>query len=196
MCGATFAVGMSVLSTVMGGLSQKRQADAEAAAYKANAAVADNNAKLARAQAEDEVERGRFEEDRFRKDTAQLRGKQRTGISASGLDMAGSAAEVLSDTKAIEEEDAAIIRTNAQRKSWGFMNEGQNYKQQEENYFAAAKNKKAEGKSALAGSLLTAASQVGVQFASSKVPKIKQIQYPSPNPSDYQHWQRNGYKVQ
>lgn len=197
MCSAGVTMGLGVLSNVMGGMAQKRQADAEAAAYGANARVNENNARLARAQAESESEKGRIEEERFRKDTAQLRGKQVNSVAASGTEMTGSAAEILNDTKAIEEDDVAIMRKNTQQRKWGFLQEGQNYMQEAENLNTAAKNKKQEARNALTGSLLESAMQVGLQLGSKKLKntKIDQKMYPAQNPSDYQHWNRNGYYV-
>ena len=158
---------MGILSNLMGGVAQKQKYDAQAAAYEANARVNENNARLAEASAQDASDRGKVEENRLRKDTAQLRGRQEAGLSASGVDLtAGSAGDVLSDTRAIEEEDAAWVRHNAQKEKWGFLSERQQHMQESSNNRASAKNAKSAGKMALIGSLASSAAMGAMEFGS------------------------------
>ena len=159
--------GLSIFSSVLGGIGQKQQYDAQAAAYKANAQVNEHNARLSEASAQDASDRGKVEEQKYRKDVAQVRGQQESALSASGLDLtAGSAADILSDTRVTEEEDAAWIRHNTEKEKWGFLNERQEHLRESERNKAAAKNAKKAGNMALFSSLASGAAMGAMEFGS------------------------------
>lgn len=173
MCSVT--MGLMAGSTLMEGMAQKKQYQAQAAANRADAAIKEENARLARAQAEDEVELGKFEENRLRQKTDQLRGVQKTAIARSGTEATGSAAEILDDTNAIEAEDVAVIKTNAQRNKWGFMQEGQNLMQGAELDRVSARNAEKAGNAAMMTSVLSTAKQVGGHFATKSLTNNKVV---------------------
>lgn len=172
MCTAVMT-GLSIFSSVLGGIGQKQQYDAQAAAYKANAAVNEHNARLSEASAQDASDRGKVEEQKYRKDVAQVRGQQESALSASGLDLtAGSAADILSDTRVTEEEDAAWIRHNTEKEKWGFLNERQEHLRESERNKAAAKNAKKAGNMALFSSLASGAAMGAMEFGGSKTNSV------------------------
>jgi len=175
MCGGAIITGIGIAGQIMGGFGEKAQYDAQAAAYKANARVSEQNAQLARAQAEQAGEMGKWEEQQFRKDVDQQRGAQKAAVGASGIEMTGSAAAVMDDTRSIEEEDAAMIRYNTQLRKTAFINEGQSFMQEASNHRHAAKSAKKAGKAALTRSLIDAAVTGALSFGggsgAAKVPK-------------------------
>jgi len=79
------------------------------------------NAKLAGIQAEDSLSRGGVEEDRYRRQIAQIAGAQRSEIGRRNVQGgSGTALDLLSDTAQIGEEDALTIRNEAAREAWGY----------------------------------------------------------------------------
>lgn len=85
------------------------------------ARVADANAAMDRAAAQDAIDRGAKEEQRQYRKNAQLLGQQRAALAANGLEVDfGSAADIQGDTKRIGWEDASTIRQNAIREAKGY----------------------------------------------------------------------------
>lgn len=82
-------------SQVLGGIAAKNQGDYEAA-------VARNNAVMAKQQSQLEAER-------TRKDTMRRLGAQKTAFGASGVTLSGSALDVASDSAFVGEQDAQLI---------------------------------------------------------------------------------------
>lgn len=101
--------------------AQQRQAKAAKAEGEYEAAIHEQNADIAEAQARDAIERGKTKEGRFRRDVSQLKGSQRARLAAQGIDISsGSAGYLQADTAVIGEVDALTIRNNAAREAWGF----------------------------------------------------------------------------
>lgn len=70
------------------------------------------------------LEAGQRETQRSRMATARLKGAQRAGMAANGLDLGeGTAARVLTDTDLLGEVDANTIEANAVRSAWGYRTE-------------------------------------------------------------------------
>lgn len=85
------------------------------------ARLAERNAALDRAAAQDALERGRVEEMRQGRKTAQMVGAQRAAIAANGVEVDfGSMGDVTDDTRMVGFEDARTIRQNAARESKGY----------------------------------------------------------------------------
>ena len=134
MCTAAAALLFQTVGTIQQGMAQ-------ANAYKAQAKAMDQNAAYAKDQARDAIDRGGKEEHRLRERGRQFAASQKTGFAASGLDTgSGSALNILMDTATGVEEDAATIRTNAQREKYGFDVQATNYRNQANMARAAAKN--------------------------------------------------------
>lgn len=90
---------------------------------KADQATAEHNAKLGALQADDALARGGIEEDRYRRQIAQIAGAQRAEIGNRNVATSGTALDLLSDTAMIGEEDALTIRNEAAREAWGYRNQ-------------------------------------------------------------------------
>lgn len=115
------SMAMSAFSTIQQGKAAEAQAN-----YQAQ--VADNNAKVARMQAEDALQRGQIEEQQHRRKVQQMLSTQRVGIGASGFDLSDTTSQdILGDTAMFGEYDALTIRNNAAREAWGYRNQASNY---------------------------------------------------------------------
>lgn len=104
----------SAVSTMAGGIAQ-------AGGMKYQAKLAEQNAALDRANAQDAMKRGAIEEQRQYTRNAQRLGAQRAALAANGVEVEfGSAADLQEDTRRIGQEDAATVRENAIREVRGF----------------------------------------------------------------------------
>ena len=87
------------------------------------------NAKMSELQAKDALERGKKDVSRVRRGARQVAGSQRAGLAAQGILVdSGSAADILSDTKRLSEEDIATTKNNAWRESFGYRTQAANYR--------------------------------------------------------------------
>lgn len=83
-------------------------------------AAAQREAAIGEMQAQDAIARGGIEEQRYRRQVAQLAGAQRTEFGARNVKRSGTALDLLRDTETIGEEDALTIRNEAAREAWGY----------------------------------------------------------------------------
>lgn len=119
---------------------------------KYNAAVADENARLADISAEEAITLGEADVSRFRMNINQIRGRQRAAIGASNIEMSGSALDISEDTAQIGELEIATIRNNAARDAYGFRTQGLNYR-------AQGRLDRFAGRTGAIGTLLTGGAQ-------------------------------------
>lgn len=118
-------VAISAFQSIQAGRSASKAGKLDQEAANSAARVYDWNARVADLQAEDAIDRGRYEEDRFRSQIDQFIGTQRATQAASGTDVNfGSNVDVQADTAYLGELDALAIRTNAYREAWGYRVEG------------------------------------------------------------------------
>lgn len=136
MCSVLGAIsaGLSLYQGYAAGQAAEAQADAQAASLEANA-------RTARLQGHDAIERGGLEELKLRRQLAQHKGTQKATLATQGIDInSGSALDAQKASIAEGEHDAEVIRFNAARQRWGYIN-------QAENLEAQASNTRAMGKS-------------------------------------------------
>lgn len=143
------------------GAYQQSRANQERAKY--DAAVAENNAKLAEFEAEDALSRGAAAAGRKHAEYAQLRGKQVATMAASGLDFAsGTGLALLDDAAYMEAVDVTNVRNASRREAWGARVQRNNYRS------AAAMNRAAAAAEnplgAAATSLLTSGASVASRW--------------------------------
>jgi len=142
-------------STLMGAMGQIQQGKAAQQAANYNAQVARMNAELADRRAQDALERGREEEQKQRRQTAQLIGKQQVAMAANGLDLSfGSPLDLIVDTAVMGELDALTIRKNAYREEQDLRQQGNNFRSEAEMQRLAGKNAKRQSIFAAAGTVL------------------------------------------
>ncbi|MCC6863277.1 MAG: hypothetical protein IT544_00510 [Rhodobacteraceae bacterium] len=126
MCDLVTALMIS--STVVGGIAQVQAGNAEAAASRYKAQVAEINAKMADRAARDAIERGQIEEQNKRRETAAIMGRQQAAMAANGVDLTfGSPLDTIVDTAMMGEIDALTIRRNAAREAYDYDVQGVNY---------------------------------------------------------------------
>lgn len=175
MCDPVSAAVISAVSTVYSGLASMNAANNQAQIAKAQAEnqarVYEQNANLARDEAEATAKAGATEEQKLRDKVRQVRGSQNAVYGASGLSLAsGTPAEVGMDTEIAGEQDANLLRKNYQRKKFALINDASNSDWQAgesrkagEAISAAYSN---QGKAAMFGSLLGAAGTVASKWDS------------------------------
>ncbi len=106
-----------------------------------NAAVGDNNAKLADYAAQDAERRGEEEAQKARRDGDQLKGAQRVSMAAKGLDLAeGTAAEITAQTDFFSQVDQQTARLNGRREAWAARGQGANFRSEAAMNRNSAKN--------------------------------------------------------
>jgi hypothetical protein len=168
-------VALAVVSAIGAGVSAGMQADAQRkqANYQAqldnNAAiVAANNAKIAKWNRSDALQRGEQSAQNAMLERQQLIGRQRATLAASGVDLTqGSALDLLASTEYLGQIEVNNIQSNAAREAWGYDLESNNYINQSnieiansgfEGWRAKNSNPGVAGGMAFAGSLLSSAS--------------------------------------
>lgn len=123
-------IGMLALSGA--GVAMQAQAAATASqsaknAYEYQAAVSRNNQKIAEWQAQNAIAQGEEAQIEQRRKIASLKGSQRAGLAAKGLDISsGSALNILTDTDYLGELDVLNIKSNAERNAWAQRVQGNN----------------------------------------------------------------------
>lgn len=156
MCSPVALMAGSMFLTAAGGIQQMQAANAAA---RAGQQQAQQNARIAEAQAKTAEMQGVIDEDRRRNETRAMLGKQRATFAANNVDSAsGSAIDILGDTAAIGEQDALTIRANAARQAWGYRAQGVNAINQAAVDSAAARN------SGIGTLLTTAGSLAGTAY--------------------------------
>lgn len=142
-------MGLPAALTVVGGLfsaaSSVMAGNAQAAAAKSEAAMAEQNARMAERQGIEALKSGAREEERFKQQARQFQSSQRTAIAASGVQLSGSALNVLADTAQGIEQDAEAIRFNTLKDKWGFDVQRTNFKNQAHAARATARNARTAG---------------------------------------------------
>lgn len=106
-------------------------ADVQRQAGKANAQIAENNAALARADADATNAAATRESEQQTWRTRQIIGQQRAAIAAANVDPTlGTPADILGETAMLGEVDQQTIRMNAARTAWGLDMQARNFQNQ------------------------------------------------------------------
>lgn len=122
MCAPLIPLALTVASTAISAVGQMR-----AASYQA--AIAKRNAEQADIMAKDAIARGEQKADSERRKTAYKIGAQTVGLAASGVDVgSGMALNIIGDTALLGEFDAQVIKDNAERESWGYKNQAEQFR--------------------------------------------------------------------
>ncbi len=156
MCVITAAAAGGTMAAVMANASLAATAIAGAySAYsqnqsgKFNAQVAEQNAKIQDAAAQDAQIRGANEANKQRQRTAQAIGHQNTALAANGLEInSGSALSLTNETAVLGELDARTIQDNALHEAYGYSVNAANSRTQ-------GSIAQAEGRNNATGTLLT-----------------------------------------
>ena len=116
---------------------------------KYSAAVAEQNADVAEAQAQDSINRGNAQAEEVRRRNRQAAGTQAATMGATGADLStGNALDIFGDTAQFGTLDALTTVNNAQREAYG-------YQVQSANYDAQAVSARKQGNMGVMTTLLT-----------------------------------------
>ena len=117
-------VAMTVISAAYNANMQRQQG-------KASQQIAENNATLARADAEATNAAATREQEQQSWRTRAMMGQQRAAIAANNLDPTlGTPADILGETALLGEVDQQTLRMNAARQAWGYEQQAQQYQTQ------------------------------------------------------------------
>lgn len=149
---------MSTVGAYFGAKSRKMELEGQAA-------MSDLNAQQSELAAQQELAKGNAQIAAVTARAGQVKGSQRAAMAANGIDLGeGSAAEVLTSTDIMKEEDVNTISANAVRAAWGQRIESTNHKNDALMKRAGARGI-SPGMSAFS-SLLGSASQVATSWYS------------------------------
>ena len=119
MCTPMLGMMLNFMGSMSQAAGQRQAANAKANEYRYQAQVDDNNRKVAEWKAQDALDRGAKEEAALRVKVAGLKGRQRSVLAASGVEVgSGTALDILGDTAALGELDALTIRSNSEREAY------------------------------------------------------------------------------
>lgn len=138
------------------------QYDASKKSQAYNEQVADQNTKVADAQATDELRLGQIAEQERRLKTRLQIANQRATFGAQNVQQSGSALDILGDMAMFGEIDIGRIRANAQRKAWGYNVDSWNQQ-------ANKKLAQFQGKTDRTGTILSTASSMVGSYKPAKV---------------------------
>lgn len=120
MCGPAAFVVASLAMSAMQAYNQHKQG-------KYAKAVADQNADIAEAQAQDSVNRGNAEAEQRRREMRQRQGTQAATMGATGAELSsGNALDIFGDTAQFGTLDALTTVNNAQREAYGYQVQSMN----------------------------------------------------------------------
>ena len=166
MCTPMLATMFQALGAISQARGQKQAAAAKANEYRYQAQVDDNNRKVALWKAQDAQDRGAKEEAAHRTKVAALKGRQKSVLAASGVEIGdGSALDILGDTAALGELDALTIRSNAEREAYEQKVNASNLAANASMKRMGANNAIIAGKIGSMTSLLTGASSISSKWA-------------------------------
>lgn len=140
---ATISMAAMAAMAAMSAYSQHKQS-------KYQSAVANQNADIAEAQAQDSVNRGNAQAAEIRNRNRQAAGTQAATMGATGADLStGNALDIFGDTAQFGELDALTTVNNAQREAYGYQVQSTNAK-------AQAKGAESAGRDAVTLTLMSA----------------------------------------
>lgn len=145
---STIGTVLSAVSTVAGVVGQIQQSRAAESSARYNAALAEQNRRIALQQA-------KADERTQRRSALRRAGSARAAAGASGLTLEGSALDILEDNAVEEELSALNIRYQGQLRARGFGTEA-----------SLERSRAANASSGVGTALLTGAADIGSQFIS------------------------------
>lgn len=129
MCNPAMAVmGAGAASSAVGAYYG---AKSQKVSLELQSSLSDINARMSESAAQQTLLTGQREDQKSRIATANLKGSQRAGMAANGIDLGeGSATQVLTSTDVLGEVDANTLHANAVRSAWGYRTQGVNQSNQ------------------------------------------------------------------
>lgn len=158
--GSVIGAGVNAIGSIAQGAAAAKEAQYQAA-------IARNNAVIARKNATYSLVKGQREEQSYRIRGAALISALRARFGASGAEVnIGSPVQVTSGAVMIQELDALTIRNNAAREAWNYEVEARNFEAQSELNEMQADNAMMSGVIGAASSLVQGVSSVSPKWGS------------------------------
>lgn len=131
MCNAAAAMTMQGAGAASSAVGAYYGAQSQKSSLNLSADMADINARMSESAAQATLLTGQREEQKSQLATANLKGTQRAGLAANGVDLGvGSANQILTTTDVMGEVDANTIHANAVRNAWGYRTQAVNQSNQ------------------------------------------------------------------
>lgn len=182
MCNPTAILGAQALSGGIGAAAAYGSAASRRSQLRYEADVADLNAKNSEQQAAVAMERGRFQVNQVRRQSAQFTGSARQTYARSGVDLnSGTPSEVVAGIQTLSEEDARQAEINAIREAWGYRTAAENQRSEARASRAGAKAI-SPGMAAATTLIGSAASWAGSAHGFQKAGAFGRASAPSPAP--------------
>ena len=131
--GASGGIGGAAMPLMIGGMLSGAiggffSAKAQKYQLKAQAIMADTNARIAEMGAQSALMQGEQEVGNLTLKAGQLKSTQRASLAANGVDLGvGNAAEIIASTDIMKEVDKNTTMANAIRNAWGYRMQGTNF---------------------------------------------------------------------
>lgn len=168
---------MLVASTAMSAVGSIQQGNAQASAYKREAAVNEENARIARLNAERTAQAYSLQEDKLRRSQKLALGQQRAAAAESGVGAStGSNLDIQVEDSAQAELDALTLRYDGQNDRINQLNQGIQFSNAAATSRANAKSAKQSGYTGALASVVGGATKYS-QYSDMKA------QYKTPNAS-------------
>jgi hypothetical protein len=166
---AITSLAASGASGILGAFGASASADAEAASYNYKAAVASNNAKIAKMNADQATFAGGVAAQNNDLKTKNMVATQLVTQAANGLDVgSGTNVKLRESAEALGHLDTLTILSNAAKNSQGFKAQGMNFEAESGLYKAAASNAETAGEINIMKSLLGGATSVADKWVGYK----------------------------
>ena len=163
---AAAAAIIGIVGGVVSGIGAMQQGQAQADAARYQAQVARNNEIIAEEQANATRQEGAIKAQMEDQKSAQLIGKQDAILGASGVDMeSGSALAVRQSQAGLARLDALTVRSNAEKKAWGFDVEASNQRAQQQLDYMKASAAEDAGQLGMFSSILGGASSAAKSWS-------------------------------
>ena len=134
--GAIAAVA-GIAGTMARASAQSQQIEAANKAANWNARIEMDNAEIAHKQAEDAKKIGLQEVEQNERKYNQLIGEHTTGLTASGVELTGTAAQLLGQDAVAKQEDKHTILSNTDKNIWGYNMQANNHTNRANLYYAS-----------------------------------------------------------
>ncbi|MDR2219726.1 MAG: hypothetical protein LBE24_04005 [Methylobacillus sp.] len=128
---ANISLGSQIFGGIQGAAGAYYGAASEKVNLKAQAAIAETNAKIAEIGAETALAQGAAQIAQQTMEAGHIKSRQRANLAAAGVDLkVGSAAETQATTDIMKEIDKNTLHANAVKNAWGYRTQAVDYRNQ------------------------------------------------------------------
>lgn len=166
------ALGVAALAgTALTAVGQVQQAQSASDAAQANAAIAEQQADVARETAAQEVDRAAVEAEIFAREARRRQGQRLSAVAASGITLSGSALDVLTDAALSDEQQRLLILHEGDERARARMAGASIEEMSAAEFQRQAAAERQAGRLAATGTIIGGVAQTG--FFASQSPSIR-----------------------